>query len=193
MSIGIYLFNNSQHTTKSTYKRKVNKPREVNFNPYFNAIVVTTDFDVRMYDCYTGQLHKVQVDNRFISTESEQMAAFSMGALYRKYFICDKKGRIHCFNHQNGQKFRELNEPKDDAEIPRKFADCLNLKSSQVEQAIPSEEPVTAILYLYNENRLIVGTKHSVIKIFDENLTDGNPLVGVSIVQKDSIGWPFGF
>lgn len=146
------------------------------FNQYYNSLVITTDYDVRVYNCYTGKLEKVFVDPRIAPSETNKIHAYSSGPLHRKYFIGDNKGKIECFNFANGDKLKNVNDLGEDQAFIKKFSAVQNMRGADKGHLIPAEDIVSAVLYLHTENRLIVGTVASVIKIYDESAADGSTL-----------------
>ena len=115
-------FNNTQHSGKASSKRRSNRPVRAFYNTYFNTLVITTDLDIRVYNCYTGKLEKVFVDHRIIDSEAETIKGYSEGALYRKFYIGDSKGTIDCFNFLNGEKLKSVNNIQEDQVHIEKFA-----------------------------------------------------------------------
>ena len=94
----------------------------MNFNPYFNTLVITTDYDIRIFNCYTGKLDKVYVDQRIVEGENDTITGFTDGALHRKYYSGDPLGNIDCFNFGNGEKLKSVNDLNDDHAYIKKFS-----------------------------------------------------------------------
>jgi len=182
----VYHYNNTQHLAKNQFKRRTNRALKASFNSYFNTLVITTDYDLRVFNCYTGKLEKVFVDQRIVEGEHDRINGYHEGALQRKYYIGDPKGNIDCFNFANGEKLKAVNDLEQDQQDIKKFSglrsspDILSSKRSENKQKIPLEDQITAMIYLTTENRLIVGTHASIIKIYDESSSDSSRLCGVA-------------
>lgn len=175
----LFQYNNTQHSAGNQYKSRRIKPLGATFNNYFSSLMIGTDSDVRMVNCYSGKLEKVFVGQRVIANDSERVTSFCEGTLQRKYYNADPKGIIDCFNSLNGDKLKLVNEPQEEQIALKKIAEILNVRSSQKNSDIPPEDPVTVMAYLHHENRLVVGTQHSIIKMYDESNSDNSAVYGV--------------
>ena len=165
--------------SKQTGKRTKNQIQKAVFNTYFNSLVITTDYDIRIYNCYTAKLEKCYVDSRILGNESNNIQAYAEGALFRKYYISDNKGTIECFNMVNGEKLKLVNDAADDSEYLKRYSEVLNLKQHDGSLLVRSEDIISCMTYLHSENRLLVGTASSIIKIYDESNADSSSLHGV--------------
>lgn len=150
--------------------------------------MITTDYDTRLVNCYNGKLEKVFVSQRVIQSDSEKVAAFCEGTLQRKYYLADGRGLIECFNSLNGEQIKMVNDPQEDIPALKKIAEILNVRSSNKNSEIPSEDPVTCMTYLGHENRLVVGTQNSIIKMYDESQSEASSLYGVNFSNQVFLG-----
>lgn len=187
----MFQYSNTQNSATNQYKRRRNRPTSVAFNGYFNSLMITSDYDVRMYNCYTGKLEKVFVGQRIIQSDNEKINGFSEGALQRKYYVADHKGTIDCFNSLNGEKLKVVNEPQEEQKSLKKIADLLNVNLNAKDNEMPTEDPITCMTYIGNDNRLIVGTQNSLIKIYEEANSDSSAVHGVACFSPDPDGRPF--
>jgi len=149
------------------------------FNSYSNTLVITTDYDLRIFNCYTGKLEKVYADQRIVQSDTDKLVCFSEGALQRKFYVSDIKGKIECFNFTNGEMLKKVNDLVEDHQFIKKFAELLNVRWTDTQSHIPMEDTITAMYYVHANNWLITGTNSSIIKIYDESNADTSTLHGV--------------
>jgi WD40 repeat protein len=178
---GLYQFSNTQHTANTQYKRRRNKPISASFNNYFSSLMITTEYDIRMYNCFTGKLDKVFVGQRIIQSDNEKINAFSEGALQRKYYTADHKGTIECFNSLNGEHIKIVNDAHDEQEAIKRIAEMLNTNLNKKDNELQVEDPVSCMSYYGPDNKLVVGTYNSLIKFYEEADAESTSVNGVGL------------
>ena len=134
-------------------------PIQVEFNSYFNAFVVLTKMDVRLYDAMTGRMNKV-FNELFDEKIPLDLSYFAFGGRQRKVFMGDNAGLIRQYNMKNGEFIKKVNKHN---EIERsEFANkIINLKKRDTLE-------ISVIIFLHEEKLLISASQDSTIRIYDE-------------------------
>lgn len=153
--------------------------------------MITTDYDVRMYNCYTGRLDKVFVGQRIIQSDNEKIHCFSEGALQRKYYAADNRGMVECFNSLNGEHIKIVNDPHNEQTAIRRVAEMLNVNLTKKDNDLQVEDPVSCMAYYGKDNKLVVGTQNSIIKFYDEADVESSSVSGVLYSSSDIHGRPY--
>ncbi|EAR91938.2 WD domain, G-beta repeat protein (macronuclear) [Tetrahymena thermophila SB210] len=153
-------------------------PLSVDFNIYFNQLVILTKIDMRLYDAMTGRLKKV-FNEIHDDKYSVEMALFCFGARQRKFFLADNAGMIRQYNMKNGEFLKKVNDVKEieDSEFSKKQSHIKKKETNEVSQ----------LIYINEEKLLIASYWDSTIRIYDESESEESVLIKVlSGAHKDS-------
>ena len=128
----LFYYSNSQSLSKIHYQDPDNIPIDINFNPFFNTFVVTTNKDTRCYSAFNGRLCEVLLDERFLDKTYGHISSMCLGGSNRKFYLGDESGCVRLYNLKTGQVLKIVNNTKEEHVKFRHFYNQFIKKKSMV-------------------------------------------------------------
>ncbi|OMJ87796.1 hypothetical protein SteCoe_10448 [Stentor coeruleus] len=134
------------------------KPLNVEFNSYYMQFIVSTRFDVRIYDCLTGKLKKIYTD--FKTPSEAELTTMVLDHRSRIILLGDSVGSLVAYNCANGSLITTIRAPR------RKKQE---ISDNSVKNTISEDNysEISALYYCNEDKILIVTSWASNIMIFD--------------------------
>jgi len=135
------------------------------FNKHFKNFTVVTKYDIRVYGSIDGKLTKVFTDLLPSNKQyNPEITKTFMGGRDRKIYVGDNAGNLRLYNVKNCEFLKHVNILETETNTVVKLSQL-----TFSDMGCKNHHDVTSILYITDEKLLIVGTKDSVIKIYDES------------------------
>lgn len=109
-------------------------PVYADFNSYYLQFVVTTKYDIRVYDSITGKLKKIYTEVQDPKTESE-LTAFTLDHRHRIFIVGDNSGSVRAYNFSNGALMKVIQGDTDEHK---------NVSKEEVEDPQPATKATKA-------------------------------------------------